>query len=160
MPNGTLRGVRGRGSYSIFLPTQLYLPFSYISFNNVSVKTYPTIRNIQINNSSGHVNIPGNTTYSLSFSAPGLKNYDYVESAYLYLIIHSYSSDPISKLCITLLGRDEICRSYFDEENNNYVLKVDITLLLRFGIHYAEQSLSITNTDSYNITISCDLSYA
>lgn len=123
------------------------------------MKTYPTIRNIQINNSSGYVNIPGNTTYSISFSAPGLNNYDYVESAYLYLIIHSYSSDPISKLCITLLGRDEICRSYFDDENNNYVLKVDITLLLRFGIHYAEQSLSITNTDSDNITISCDLSY-
>ena len=24
MPNGTLRGVRGRGNYSIFLPTRLY----------------------------------------------------------------------------------------------------------------------------------------
>ncbi len=123
------------------------------------MKTYPTIRNIQINNSSGYVNIPGNATYSISFNAPGLNNYDYVESAYLYLIIHSYNSDPISKLFITLLGRDEICRSYFDDENNNYILKVDITLLLRFGIHYAEQSLSITNTDSYSITISCDSSY-
>lgn len=32
MPNGTLRGVRGRGNYLIFLPTRLYINKSAFNF--------------------------------------------------------------------------------------------------------------------------------
>ena len=123
------------------------------------MRTYPTISNIRINNNNGYVSIPGLTTYSLSFNAPNFNSYNYVESAFLYIAVHSYSGDPVSKLCVKLYNKNEKCRSYFENNNITSILKIDITALLRFGVHSAEQNLLISNYDSQSINVSCESSY-